>query len=196
MGIIDLKDAKPSDFLEFKHKGRVAFILGRLLKMCEPWWDGWGWHLAILWERVTLAGQDGWKVLESTGKGVQLNFHSITELESKCRVHRWLESQPTPEAMDKFLNEYLRKPYDVACYIWTGAQYLFRHFWNRRIPRLLDDLYTCWELVFEFADVMGRRISADYDCPIITDFIKRVDGIPKKGIIRRWLHLPAEAIRR
>ena len=160
---------KPGDIVEFKRSGPTSFILGNLLWLFEHWWDKWGWHLGIAY-RPDRSG--GWYILEATDTGVNVNYYRVEYIEKNTRCHTWLDQIPTPEQFEKFYHDYLGKKYDVAIYFWTALQYLVRHFWNRRIPRLLDDRYTCWELVFEFCDDMGKRITSRYDCPIITDFLK------------------------
>ena len=155
-------DIKVGDIIIFKGEGFAFQFLSRILKIFNPWWDRWGWHMAFVSKvNPTI-------ICESEIQGV----HENPMPQKEYRVYRWLE-QPVDQAkVDQFVAEYLGKPYDVVIYFWTTAQYLFRHFWNRSIPRLLDDRYTCWELIFTFADHLGRQISADYDCPMLTDFLK------------------------
>lgn len=157
------------DIIEFKRQGFVSALLGGFLKLFERDWDGWGWHLAIAWE----AAHDGWFILEAR-HGVEINYFPNRFLKENTRFYRWLSVPPTMRKMNKFLSEHAGKSYDVTVYFWTALQYLIRHYFNHRIPRLLDDKFTCWELVFEFCDIMGKPVSSKYDCPILIDFIKAV----------------------
>jgi len=170
----DVARIKRGDLVEFKRRGPVSFIMGGLLKLLDRTWDGWGWHLAIVWEKSDLS--DGWYILEALAGGVEANYYSLDDLKTRCRVYHWLDAMPAVEQLDQFLNGHIKKSYDVAIYFWTTLQYLVRHFFNRRIPRLLDDRYTCWELVFEYCEEMGKPIGTKYDCPMIDDFIRVVGG--------------------
>jgi hypothetical protein len=164
---------KLGDIVEFKRKGFVSFFLGGILKLFDRKWDGWGWHLAVVWE----VKQEGCYVLESLAGGVEINYYPnefFTTEPHKCRVYTILTKKPTKKFMSKFLKTHINKKYDVAIYFWTALQYLIRHYFNHRIPRLLDDRYTCWELVFEFLEEAGKPIVSKYDCPMITDFMKAV----------------------
>jgi len=168
---------KRGDFVEFKRSGPVATVLGGLLKLFERDWDGWGWHLAILWEKRS----EGWMILESVKNGVSLNYYPNKDLE-RTRIWLWFEELPTREVMEIFYKDHIGKRYDAAIYFWTVLQYIIRHYFNHRIPRLLDDRFTCWELVFWFARCMGKPIQSVYDCPIITDFLKVMEvGISPPG---------------
>ena len=163
------------NLVEFKRRGPVSFLLGSLLKMLDHKWDFWGWHLAIVWEKSDLS--DGWYILEALAGGVETNYYSLEDLASRCRVFHWLDEVPAKETLAEFLKGHINKKYDVAVYFWTSLQYLIRHFFNRRIPRLLDERFTCWELVFEFCEELGKPIGSKYDCPMISDFANVV-GIP------------------
>lgn len=138
--------------------------------MLDKEWDGWGWHLAIAWEKSTI--EDSWYILEARQDGVEINLYPTLFLKSQTRMYQWLDKQPTKKQLKSFLGTHLGNKYDVTIYFWTSFQYLIRHFFNHRIPRLLDNRYTCWELVFEFCEAMGKPISSIYDCPIIADAVK------------------------
>lgn len=171
------------NLVEFKRHGPVPFLLGGLLKMLDHKWNGWGWHLAIVWEKSCL--NKGWYIMEALAGGVEINYYSMNDITTRCRIHHWLDQEPTSEQMAKFLKEHLNMSYDVTIYFWTTLQYLVRHFFNRRIPRLLDARFTCWELVFEFCEELGKPIGSKYDCPMISDFIRVVGGdYGKEGQVR------------
>ncbi len=162
-----------SDIVVFQGDGFIFQVLGRLLKLFNTWWDRWGWHTAIIWRR----GYQGWFLLEATAHGVMEHFYSDAYLHDHARIYRWLDTCPNQKSMDSFFETHILRPYDVAIYFWTALQYLVRHFFNHRIPRLLDARFTCWELCFEFAEEMGKQIGSKYDCPMITEMIKAFEEV-------------------
>ncbi len=161
---VPFTEIRPGDISVFKRSGPISFILGGILKLFEPKWDFWGWHTGFV---SRLDVNFGWMICESLAQGVV-----ESPLQGDYRIYRWFDEQPTQPKIDKFVQEQLGKPYDVAIYFWTALQYLVRHFYNKRIPRLLDDRFTCWENVFEFTEEMGKRIGSKYDCPILPDMLK------------------------
>lgn len=165
---IESKDIRPGDVLIFKGQGFLYTWLSWLLKLINPSWDRWGWHMAVV---VWWNGKD-WIVLEATWPEVCLT--PLMEM-GEFRVYRWFEVQPDYKPIADFVKDNLGKRYDVLLYPWTAVQYLFRHFWNRPVPRLLDDQFTCWELFCEFAEAMGKPIVSKYDCPILPDIQKALE---------------------
>jgi len=161
---------KRGDIVEFKVGGRTSGILSRILKFFERDWDRWGWHLGIAYEK----SYDGWYIMEATGEGTQTHYYPTWYLEKYTRSYKWFDRVPNKKKMAKFREGYVGKKYDVAVYFWTALQYIIRHYFNRRIPRLLDDRFTCWELVGDFCEYMGKPIQSKYDCPILTDILKEL----------------------
>ena len=159
------------DILVFRRKGFISGVLGWVLKRFEPWWDGWGWHMAIAWKK----GHFGYWILEAAAQGVKVNLIQEKVLKSDVRTYRWLDEPPSDEDLEKFMSENLNRGYDAAVYLWTMIQYLVLHFFNHSIPRLLDNRYTCWELAFLFAREMGKPIQSVHEYPILTDFLKEVE---------------------
>lgn len=167
---IDLGNVLPGDAIEFKRHGFTAGVLGWLLKRCAPSWDGWGWHLAIMWEKQ----EHGWTIFQSTAKGVNKRYYRQSYLEDHCRFYRWLDAVPIQIKLEDFYRTHVGCKYDVGIYLWSSFQYLIRHFLNHRIPYLLDNRYTCWELVTEFFDFCGKRVINIYDCPMIPDILEKI----------------------
>jgi len=179
---------KVADIVEFKRKGFMSWFLGGLLKLFNPSWDGYGWHLAILWQ----PGYDGWYILEATGQGVRKNWYDRTYLQKNTRIWSWLDEAPLDGYMKTFLARHINKRYDVAVYIHTLVQYLLLraiewfqktfipwHKFNISLPRVLNNRWTCWEIVFWFCRDMGKpiqeSIGLDYTrYPLITDFLRAV----------------------
>jgi len=166
MGIYDVK---LGDIIEFKGSGPTYQVISRLLKLFERWWDRWGWRTAFVCGRSS----NGPLICHAVGgKGVVVE--PLAYNGGTWRVHTWFDKPPTQEAVDKYVNSVLGLKYDVAIYFWTMLQYVVRHFFNRRIPRLLDYRYTCWENVFFMCRQLGKPLASIYDCPLITDMIKVV----------------------
>jgi hypothetical protein len=159
--------------VEFKRKGFVSWFLGGLLKLFNPSWDMYGWHLAILWEKSL----DGWIILEAVGQGVKINYYSTKFLDRNTRCWKWFDEPPTRAKMNKFFEAHIDKKYDVQVYFWTALAVIIRHYINRPVPKLLDDRFTCWELVQYFSESIGKPIQSKYDVVLITDIIKAL----KKG---------------
>ena len=158
------------DIVVFKRKGPVSFILGGILKLFEPSWDAWGWHVGFV------SGHDddkGWMVCEALAGGVAENPLSLYH---DYKTYRWFETPPEQFRVNQFLFHYQGKPYDIAIYFWTTLAVIFRHYFNRPIPKLLDERFSCWELVQEFTMDMNKPILSRYDVIIITDLMKALKG--------------------
>jgi len=168
---------KVGDIVEFKGKGSVHGILSRLIWLFERWWDRWGWHVAFI------CGYDndrGPLICESVAGGVRvIPLREVAGGYGEYRIHSWFEESPEQSKVDAYVESVLGAKYDVTIYLWTALQYLVRHLINRRIPRLLDNRYTCWENVFFFCREMGKPIQAIYDCPMITDLLKGLGAYQK-----------------
>ena len=150
----------------FKGAGPVFQILSRVLKVFEPRWDRFGWHVAFVVTPTTLC--------ESIGQGVVVSVLSkYTPEETRC--YRWFDEQPKNGDIVRFVGSHLGEPYDIAIYFWTSIAYLVRHWWGRRVPLLFNNSWSCWELLFYFADRMGKPISESYDFPLITTLLRSMD---------------------
>ena len=158
------------DILVFRRKGFVSGVLGWILKRFERSWDGWGWHMAIAWKKGTI----GYWILEAAAKGVRVNLIDVNMFKDEIRFYKWLDEPPSDEALEEFMLDNLKYGYDVAVYPLTMLQYLVFHFFKHRIPRLLNNRYTCWELAFWYARVMGKPIQKIHKYPMVTDFLKEV----------------------
>jgi hypothetical protein len=90
------------------------------------------------------------------------------------QVVHWLESVDQNKVRE-FVNKAKGKRYDIAIYFWTSLAIIIRHFFNHRIPKLLDERFDCWELIAEFCDFMNRPIVSKYDTIIITDLVKALN---------------------
>lgn len=170
-GLVTLYEARSGDTLMFKGKGLVFGIFNFLLCIFEKRWrqiprELRPWHLG----KVTSAQTDGLFVLEGTSPCCREHFYYFSELRGKACVARWLKTPIPKDRWEIYNKEFIGKKYDVPVYFWTMAQYLIRHYWNKCIPRLLDDRYTCWELVQSIDCDEGEPWGSKYDCVMITDF--------------------------
>lgn len=168
--MIQYDEIQMGDILVFKRKGFVSGILGPILKLFKRKWDGWGWHMAIAWEEAQY--KNGLWILEATGDGVRVGLLSEDKLKNEIRAYRWLDEPPSGEVMEKFMAENLDKGYDVLVYFWTLIQRGLLRVIKHSIPRILNNRYTCWELVFLFAREMGKPIGDILDYPLLTDFLE------------------------
>ena len=167
MSRIDIKDIRPGDIVLFKGQGLLYEVLSRLLKCFNPSWDRWAWHTGFI-----AYDDEGWIVCEALANGVCLNPLNGRD----ARFYRWFDIEPPGDQIIKFIREHINDQYDVLLYFWTTVAYIVRHFWNKPIPRLLDNRWTCWELVTFFCDRMGKPIISIFDCPILTDMIKALEA--------------------
>lgn len=172
-------DYRVGDTILFKGQGPLFAIFSLLLSLIVPAWRqlAWKpWHMARAVRKVP----GGWLLFDALVDGVRERFYTDEQLTARTRWYPWLKAIPSQEYFAEFIQAHDGKAYDVGIYFWTMAQYIFRHFWNRCIPRLLDDRYTCWELQDEFDDGLGEPWNAPYDCVMIVDFLQ---ACQKKGII-------------
>ena len=163
-------EVEPGDILIFKRnpKDLASRILSWLLKRFERDWDRWGWHTG----HISAVLSHGTIVTaEATGDGVQAITYPSLESLGEVRVYRWLD-EPNLDDLKTFTEEHLGRDYDVACYFWTSLQYLILHLFNHPMPRILDDKYTCWELVCAMARAMGKPLQPIHKYPLITDMVK------------------------
>lgn len=161
---------KRCDIIEWRRRGFVSWFLGGVLKLFERDWDGWGWHMGIVWSRL---GR-GCHIMEATNEGTRINYYRYKYLRENTRCYEWLEGEPDLVKMQAFKVSHIGRKYDVAVYFFTAIQYLFRHFVHIRLPLILNDRYSCWELVDEFCDEMGKPWAPKYGFPLLTDFLKAV----------------------
>lgn len=166
---------KRGDIVCFYGKGLLFRVLSGLLCIFDGYWRSLPrkfWHTAILWRE----DYGGWFIMEAVASGVKINYFSNNELKERAKVYHWLDARPTHQKMARFLKEHINKRYDVAIYFWTATSIILRHFWNRRIPKLLDDRYDCWELAEAFASFFNKSMMPhEYDTIIISDMVKALE---------------------
>jgi len=167
---------EPGDILLFKRNNGdgIAGILSWLLRQLDKCWDGWGWHMGYVYDVFT----DGSIIVAEAkiGNGVQLVKHQGINSLGEVRIYRWVDGFDL-SVLKNFTLEHLGCAYDLACYFWTGMQLLIRRFSGRYIPRIINNRYTCWELVCDMTQAMGKPLQPTLRYPLITDMIKVLNGV-------------------
>jgi len=158
------------DIVEFRRKGFVSFILGGILRLLEPQWDGWGWHLGIATDY-----KDGqiW-ILEALSGGVVENCYQWEELEKRVRVYRWFEHIPEKRKFNRIKQKYLGAPYDVKAYFGVVFWYIIKKLTGRAF-RLHDRQFMCWELVSVVCRELGKPLQDIWEYPLISEIIKKLE---------------------
>jgi hypothetical protein len=149
------------DFVLFKGNGFLFNILSFVLSVFNKEWRDrqWKpWHVGFI-------VQEG-IVCEALAGGVTLNPLSKY---SNYKIVKWFDSELDQVKVDAFVKKHKGEKYDILVYPLTAIAYLVRHYWGRPIPRLFDNSWSCWELLYYFADKMGKPIAEDYDFPLISD---------------------------
>jgi len=154
------------DIIVFKGKGLGYQILSRLLKLFERDYVRWGWHVGV----VSKVRENGvTSIIEAVAPTVR---ESVLTSERPYRVYRWLDHPITDTIVHSFVEGHRGMRYDILIYFWTSVAVIVRHFWNRPIPKLLDRLFSCWELAQDFMEYVGKPIVSKYDVIIISDLLK------------------------
>jgi len=161
---------KVGDIIIFKRNGLVSFILGGILKLFERGWDGWGWHVAFI---SGIDDYTGVMICEALAGGVTENPLSNYK---DYRVYRWFDESPDQFKVNRFVSKHKGEKYDILVYPLTALAYLIRHYWGRPVPRLLDNSWSCWELVYYFCNRMGKPLAESYDFPMISGLNKILAG--------------------
>ena len=173
---IPLTQVRPGDIILCKSGGLLATTLGTLIAVFDSDWRHlkWKpWHVRFVSRYYGTSSI----VCESTADGIQENPLTSIPLERQ-KAYRWFDHTLDIDWLDDWVQAHLGLPYDVMVYPWTAIQYLARAVWNRRIPRLLDDRYTCWENVAEMAEDACKPLHSKRDCPMITDLCRALGILP------------------
>jgi hypothetical protein len=177
---IPVTEVRPGDILLCDGSGFIFSVLSFLISIFDSGWRKLKrkpWHCRLVVSGYGRAAI----VLEALAGGVVEKTIDSIPL-SKQRAYRWFKEPINMDFLSTWVDAHLGKPYDVMAYFSTAAQYLLRAIWNRRIPRLLDDRYTCQELIMEFCEDAGKPMQSKRDCPMITDLCKSLGIIlSRKG---------------
>jgi len=196
---IPITECRPGDILlcdlgTFSLKPKQTNVVGPVLSFLIGLFDaGWrtlkrkSWHCRLV---VSGYGRTA-LVLEALAPGVVvMPIESIGLI--KQRAYRWFDSPVNYDKLVTWKNEHLGKRYDVLAYAWTAIQYLFRAIWNRPIGRLLNDKYTCWELVMEFCEDFAKPMNSKRDCRLITALCRALHMIPTDTVKPKTLSVIKE----
>jgi hypothetical protein len=122
-------------------------------------------------------------VFEGTAPRSRIHHYNYDEL-TNCVIYRVTDHEITSQFKALMIRRYLHKRYDVSVYFRTAIQYIVLrvieriqhivcpyHKFTMSLPRVLNDRYTCWELV----EAIDRDAGIDW-CPrsrypMITDFL-------------------------
>ena len=167
---------KPGDILLFERNtgDKISKILSWLLRQLDGCWDGWGWHMGYVFE---VSSDGSMAVVEAKiGHGVKLIKYPDADSLGEVRAYRWIDDVDLT-VLENFTLARLGCAYDLGCYFWTGMQLLIRRFSDRLIKRIENDKYTCWELVSEMAQAMGKPLQPVPEYPLITDMTRILSGV-------------------
>jgi hypothetical protein len=167
---------EPGDILIFKRnvKDWISRVLSWALQLLEGGWDRWGWHTGY----VSKVLPDGTIVTveASIGKGVQTVMYPTLESLGDVRVYRWVD-ELSLDTLENFTEKHVGRQYDLACYFWTSIQRILLQFSDYCIPRILNNKYTCWELVCAMARAMEKPLQPVGRYPLITDMDRALEGV-------------------
>jgi len=159
---------QPGDILVFKRneRSRTARVLGWVLQHMEHDWDGWGWHTGYV-RRVMEDGSI--ETVESLrGQGVENVQYPDFQSLGDVRIYRWFDDLDD-NLLETFTMMHVGEDYDIACYFWTSLQRLLEPVIHHLIPRIINQRYTCWELVCDMAQAMDKPLQPVRQYPLIAD---------------------------
>ena len=170
------EELRPGDILIFKRneRSRSARVLGWVIKHLEHDWDGWGWHMGY----VRCVGADGSiETVESLrGRGVEnVCYPTFGDL-GEVRIYRWLD-ELDDDLLESFTAMHMGEEYDIACYFWTSLQRLLAPLTHHLIPRIINNRYTCWELVCDMARAMNKPLQPVEQYPLIADMERALEPV-------------------
>ena len=161
------------DVVLFRGKGFIFSVLSFILCLCDKEWrarDFKPWHVGFIsryWDGHPL-------ICEAVAGGVTENV-----LTGDYKVYRWFDEKVDPT---EFVNKHRGEKYDILVYPLTAIAYLIRHYLHRPVPRLFDNSWSCWELVYYFCARMGKSLAESYDFPMISDLVKALEKQENKWL--------------
>jgi len=167
------KEVTIGDIIVFRGEGFLFKVLSGILCLFDSEWrwrDFKGWHVGFIsrfWDNHPI-------ICEAVVGGVKENF---LETDRDFKVYQWFDEPVDPHG---FVNEHLGEKYDILVYPLTAIAYLIRHYLHRPVPRLFDNAWSCWELVYYFCNRMGKPLAESYDFPMISNMVKVLDD--KEGL--------------
>jgi len=103
--LIKENEIMPGDIIIFERakKDYVGLIFSLILKLFNPKWEMYGWHMAFITERLS----GDWVICEATWPCVRQNY--LSKMGRAYRVYRWFDKPPEQTAIYKFVSEYMGK---------------------------------------------------------------------------------------
>jgi len=173
---VSKKDIRIGDNVIFKRESKdvIAFLVSAFIKIFYPNWDRWGWHMAVIIERVALPhGEIDWKVLEATMPSARVNYLSNM---NECRIYRWFNKPLDLDKIDAFVNKHLGCKYDIWKYLFTVTYGILRYTFKINLGKWENDEYYCWEMVEEFNEQMGKPFTTKHETLILPDLQKLLES--------------------
>ncbi len=169
---------KRGDLVFFDGGGPLFKSLSFLLGLFDPDWRRLlrkPWHVGIITSRL-YSEYPEYLLLESVAEGViERPFYTAG---LNYRIFRWLDQEPDYFQVRTFVEQTKGCKYDVAIYFLTAITYLVRRIWNHRLPKVLDNRFSCWELLAEFVAFCGKPLVSFYDVPMISDILRSLGILP------------------
>jgi hypothetical protein len=169
------------DIICWKGNGILFRVLSFLLGLFDSRWRKRAfkpWHMAIVCGRYA----DGdWKIFEATSPRCRVLPLSVLDnlYKRPYKIYHWFDNPPSIYDVEQFVNDRVGAKYDALVYVFTVIQKIFDRLFGMDLPRLLDSSYTCWELVEEFCNCMGKpwysTHTHEHKYPLISDFLKEAD---------------------
>jgi len=151
----------------------ISRVCSALLAICDSRWrkrDRKFWHTAIVSRKDRKLG---WMIFEG-------NTPCTREIPlASCGSHelyRWFDKPVTQAKMRQFVEKYTGRSYDAAVYILTALTYLLHRYFNIHLPRILDDKYTCWELVYDACFYLGKPLGETHNYPMLPDMLESLES--------------------
>lgn len=164
-GIIIYDHLRAGDFILTQGQGWLFRMVSCFLNIVEPTWR----QLVFKPLHMAFVMDGGGSIFE--GYFPEARTRHISDLApGSYRVYRWFPEPLDPGRVALFVNSRMGTRYDIDCYFWTFWYYLLRGL--VRIPRIINNRFTCWEICADLALWFGRPWHDMYSYPLITNFLK------------------------
>ncbi|MCL2474820.1 MAG: hypothetical protein FWF37_01615 [Chloroflexi bacterium] len=173
--LVNTEDVIPGCIAEFQRDfafWTVPGFLGRIMKLFNRKWDGYGWHVGVVTQ--VERGSKAIKVLEAQPLGAREvrieNFY-----DKKARNYRFwdlLGRELEKNEVRAIIAKYEGASYDFQAYFWTALAMIFG------LSRKDNGKYMCWELVYHiYRDLDAPIAGGDKDRPILTELNMACRGL-------------------
>jgi len=170
---------KIGDILLFRRNpdSKVAGLLARFLKKMYGFWDGWGWHMAYIYDIAT----DGSVIIAEAkiGHGVQLTKYVHPFLLGEIRIYRFTK-RVDQSVIERYTQTRIGCSYDIWCYFWTALQLISNRLLGYSIPIINNNKYTCWELVCDMMRSTGKPLQPIEKYPVLPAMVEVLNCYGKR----------------